>query len=160
MTLLQRLDAAFPDHGMPRPDTLVVLDGFDQPAKESAVQIFGGKTRDEVRALVGKGPSGFEGLWGIEDIEVLEAAGLHYYVEPFLSFLITEEFEDPEEFAFFLMYHVSEVVRRRGPDIFTAPQRKFLTEIAWQLADRIIGSDDWRTAQRGHCMSLIDRLGR
>lgn len=159
MTLLQRLDAAFPDRGLPPSEALVVFDGFDQPAKEYAVGIFGGKTRDQLRALVGKGPSGVEGLWGIEDLEVLESAGLQYYAEPFLRFLLTEEFEDPEDFSYFLMYHLAEVVRCRGPEIFTDAQRRFLIDLARQLADQIIGDNDWRTAQRGHCRSLIERLG-
>lgn len=158
MTLLQQLASAFPDGGVPQLDGLVVFDGIDQPAKEDAVRMFGAKTRAEIAALVGKGLSGIEGLWGIEDLEVLESAGLQYYVEPFLRFLITEEYEDPEDFSFFLMYHLSEIVRRRGPEIFTGAQRQFLIELARQLAGQILGSNDWRTSQRGHCKSLIERL--
>lgn len=158
MMLLQHLESAFPDSGVPLLDGLVVFDGFDRPAKEDAVRMFGAKTRDEITALVGKALSGFEGLWGIEDLEVLESGGLQYYVEPFLRFLITEEYEDPDEFSFFLMYHLSEVVRRRGPEIFTGAQRQFLIELAGQLADQIIGSNEWRTAQRAHCKSLIEGL--
>jgi len=71
MNVLDQIRNAFPDHGVPSRDALVLFDGFDQPAKEYALDVFGGKTRDEVRARVGKGATGFEGLWGVEELQVL-----------------------------------------------------------------------------------------
>ena len=157
MNVLEQIQDAFPDHGVPRRDALVVFDGFDQPAKEYALDVFGGKTRDQVRALVGKGATGFEGLWGIEDLQVLEPAALQYYLEPFLRFLIVFEYSKPDEFSFFLCYHLSEVIRIRGADTFTPAQRHVLAKIANHLAGRVAGDDDWSTHLRGHCVSLKER---
>jgi hypothetical protein len=158
MEILDRLAAAFPDSGAPSRDTLVVFDGFDPLDKESAVQAFSGRTRDEVTRLIGAGPSGIEGLWGIEELEVLEPAALQYYLEPFLRFLIAIEYSKPDEVSFWLNYHLSEVIRRRGPEIFTVPQREVLEEIARHLAARLTESDDWSMSIRAHCTSLIERL--
>jgi hypothetical protein len=66
--VLNRVQAAFPDRGVPAPASLVVFDGFDQLDKEAAVGAFAGKTRKEVSALVGRGPRGYEGFWGIEEL--------------------------------------------------------------------------------------------
>ena len=126
MNVLEQIRDAFPDHGVPSRELLVVFDGFDQPAKEYALDLFGGKTRDQVRALVGKGATGFEGLWGVEDLQVLEPAALQYYLEPFLTFLIKFEYSKPDEVSFFLCYHLSEVIRIRGADTFTNFPASFL----------------------------------
>ena len=58
MDLRARIDSAFPDSA-PRPESsLVQFDGFDRPAKEYALRVFGGKTRAELAAIVGRGPTG------------------------------------------------------------------------------------------------------
>jgi hypothetical protein len=82
--LLNRIRAAFADRGTPASGTLVVFDGFDALDKESAIAAFARKTREQVRELVGVGPTGIEGLWGIEELAFLEPNALQYYVEPFL----------------------------------------------------------------------------
>ncbi|MGH9896885.1 MAG: hypothetical protein ACREA0_33780, partial [bacterium] len=149
----------FPDRGVPSGADLVVFDGFDQLDKESAVRDFSGRTRGEVTRLIGGDPSsGIGGLWGIEELEVLEPPALQYYLEPFLRFLIAAEYSKPDEFTFWLSYHLSEVIRRRGPEIFTAAQREVLEEIATHLADGCTESDDWTLSIRAHCISLREWL--
>ena len=157
--LLERIQEAFPDQGAPSPSSLVAVDGFDQLDKESALEAFGGRTREQVARLVGSGPAGWQGLWGIEELESLEPLALRYYVEPFLRHLVAEESSRPEDLSFWLGYHLAEVARRRGPEIFDPLQRQVLVEIARHFIERLTGPGDWVRAQREHWAALIARLG-
>jgi len=154
---LQLIATAFPDRGTPPAGTIVVFDGFDQLDKESAVRAFAGKSRAQVAGLVGVGPTGIEGLWGIEELEVLEPEALHYYLEPFLRHLVTRTDEALDDFGFFLGYHLAEIAKRRS-GIFTPAQRRTLVEIARYRAGLASGDNDWSVAYRGHYSSLIDHL--
>jgi hypothetical protein len=156
--IVGRILGAFPDRGLPPRDSLVVFDGFDQLDKESALATFAGKTRDQVGELVGRGPGGWMGLWGIEELSVLEPAALQYYLEPFLLFLAREEYTTPEDVSFWLSYHLCEQVRLRGPDIFDAPQREVLIELARHFESRLTAPDDWADAHRKHYSGLIEAL--
>lgn len=158
MALLDEIAAAFPDRGAPRPDAVVRYDGLDQLAKEYAARAFGGKTREQIAAIVGKGPTGIEGLWGIEDLEVLEAPALQYYLEPFLRYLVAHQLDKPEDFSFSLAYHLSEVLRRGGADMLTPEQRRVVADIADRLSVRVSGSDEWAAAHRGHYERLKQLL--
>ena len=146
----ERLAAAFRNEARPAAEAIVNFDGFDQLDKQSALAAFAGKTRDEVAALVGAGPTGIQGLWGIEDLQVLEPAALRYYVEPFLRHLLSRAFDIEDDFSYFLAYHLAEAVRRRGPEVFTADQRVAVAEMAADRARQIEGEDDWPAAHRAH----------
>jgi hypothetical protein len=162
--VLNRIQAAFLDRGVPAPASLVVFDGFDQLDKETAVEAFAGRTREEVAALIGRGPRGYEGLWGIEELAFLEPAPLQYYLEPFLRHLLTQEHRAPQDLSYWLSFHLAEALARRGPEIFDGPQQQAVVELARLFDKRLTEPYDWydegwHEAHQRSYTSLIERLG-
>jgi hypothetical protein len=152
--LIERIAAAFPDRGVPPEASIVTFDGWDQLDKESAVRAFAGKTREQIDALIGKGPRGFEGLWGIEELEMLEPPALQYYVAPFLRVMVVHQSSEPDDFSHFLAYQLSEILKRRGSSAFTEEQRELLADIASHFVVLVNGTDEWAASHRAHLEAI------
>ena len=115
---------------------LVKFDGFDELDKTHAIEVFLGKTAQDVSRALSEDRLGTQS--DIEDLLVMEPAGYRYYLAPYLIRIIQNEGEEAGnlEFAGFVMFSVREIVRLRGVEAFTATQRAALSALSSHLVER------------------------
>lgn len=130
-SLADQLREAFAVQSMPQIQTLIRRDGFDDLEKDSATKLFSGRTRKEIARTIE------HSLAGIEELLVLEEAPLHYYVLPFLTYLISLRNEPDSNFSLYLSFTLAEIIRTRGLDIFTPNQVVALSRLCRHMIEKL-----------------------
>lgn len=126
----------------PTKEALVRLDGFDELDKAHAIDIFLGKTTEDILSAISEG--NFGNLGDIEDLIVMEPTGYQYYLAPYLLQIIRYQEEADEDLTLpgLVMFSIQEIVRIRGKEAFSENQRRVLFDIVSYLVDR---SSQWNS---------------
>lgn len=117
-------------------DHLVKFDGFDELDKKHALEIFLGRTSDDIARALADDLLGTQS--DVEDLFVMEPAGYQYYLAPYLMRIIQNEKDESEDLqlAGFVIFNIREIVRVRGVEAFSKSQRAALSEIGKYLTEQ------------------------
>ena len=132
--------AGFGHGGRPHEGDLVLLNGFDELEKEGAVSFYSGKTWQDVLAHLRrlKDEPVFGAAYFLEEWSVLSPPALAYYARAHLEFLwetLAEE-RPREEFVFYLLGQLHQVVYMHKGSPFTASQTNLLRRVVQFIAER------------------------
>ena len=135
-SLIQLVQNNFGLDAPPSSDNLVKFDGFDELDKTHALEVFLGKTTDDISRALADDLLGTQS--DIEDIFVMEPAGYQYYLAPYLIRIIQNEKDESEDFqlAGFVIFNIREIVRVRGVEAFSKGQCAALAEIGDYLTEQ------------------------
>ncbi len=145
----------------PSREDLVHFDGFDELDKNHAIEVFLGKTTEDVARALSENRFGTQS--DIEDIFVMEPAGYQYYLAPYLIQVLRNETDDSEDLqlAGFVISTVSEIIRVRGVVAFTQGQIATLLSLCSHLVQRCEqeeGEDIWAQPLLKDLKSIEARL--
>ena len=112
------------------------FDGFDELDKKHALEMFLGRTSDDIARALADDLLGTQS--DVEDLFVMEPAGYQYYLAPYLMRIILNEKDESEDLqlAGFVIFNIREIVRVRGVEAFSKSQRAALSEIGKYLTEQ------------------------
>ena len=141
---------------IPSKEELVKFDGYDVLDKEHAIQIFLGKSWEEIYKRISLSesnmddPSNYKRFLSqklgtqsdIEDLQVLESYGLQYYLQSYLLYLVSKGCQprNTDDFTLFLIGTLKEIFRIQGREVFTDEQCLVLKQITTSLLKELENS--------------------